>query len=172
MGPETIATVLVVGVIVAAIAVYLIGITYNLRKASISLRGVHRGLSAIRTQTEPVGGVLGEVALDTAAMAGALTALVGGPLDAAGAEPLSMQDAVANAQLSGPARQPVAPREAPMSMREAVVKAKAEGEDDEGNKRRRRRGAPAIGIDLSQPDAVLDERPAAEGRVEVAGSVR
>lgn len=135
MGPETKVTLLAVGVIVAAIAIELIGITINLRKASLALRGVQRGVGTIRTQTEPVGDVLGEIATETGTIAGALTALVVKATGASTPVPQRMQDAVARAMAGDvPPEVPIPPP--PGSMREAVARARTGGSDgpapDEG----------------------------------------
>ena len=119
MGAETVGTLVVAGVIVAAIALYLIGITLNLRRTSLALRRVRHGVVAIHKQTEPIGGVLGEIAAETGAIASALTALVQPAVEARQNAADVMHGAVERARSGDGA--PTMPTPEPAgSMREAV----------------------------------------------------
>ena len=73
-----IVTLVLVFVLVAAIATYLIIIAYTLYDVSFTLGTVLIGVRAIAYQTEPVGDVLGGIAGDVTAIEGALGDLVAG----------------------------------------------------------------------------------------------
>jgi pyruvate/2-oxoglutarate dehydrogenase complex dihydrolipoamide acyltransferase (E2) component len=68
MDAAVVALLLIVGVIVAAIAVHLIAIAASLRKIAGTLTKVKGGAVAIKGQTDPVGDVIGGVAADVAAI--------------------------------------------------------------------------------------------------------
>ena len=73
-----IVTLVLVFVLVAAIATYLIIIAYTLYDVSFTLGTILIGVRAIAYQTEPVGDVLGGIAGDVKAIEGALADLVAG----------------------------------------------------------------------------------------------
>src|SRR5215213_491070 len=68
MGSETVALLVIVGVIVAAIALHLIAIAATLNKITRTLTKVKGGAVAIKGQTDPVGEVIGGLAADVAAI--------------------------------------------------------------------------------------------------------
>jgi pyruvate/2-oxoglutarate dehydrogenase complex dihydrolipoamide acyltransferase (E2) component len=68
MDAAVVALLVIVGVIVAAIAVHLIAIAASLRKIAGTLVKVKGGAVAIKGQTDPVGDVIGGVAADVAAI--------------------------------------------------------------------------------------------------------
>jgi pyruvate/2-oxoglutarate dehydrogenase complex dihydrolipoamide acyltransferase (E2) component len=68
MDAAVVALLVIVGVIVAAIAVHLIAIAASLRKIAGTLTKVKGGAVAIKGQTDPVGDVIGGVAADVAAI--------------------------------------------------------------------------------------------------------
>jgi hypothetical protein len=76
MRAEVIVTLIGVGLLVAALAIYLSIIAYHLTKVSFTLGTVLIGVRAIANQTEPLDGVVGSIATDVAAMDDALKALV------------------------------------------------------------------------------------------------
>lgn len=76
MRAEVIVTLIGVGLLVAALAIYLSIIAYHLTKVSFTLGTVLIGVRAIANQTEPLDGVVGSIANDVAAMDDALKALV------------------------------------------------------------------------------------------------
>jgi len=76
MRAEVIVTLIGVGLLVAALAIYLSIIAYHLTKVSFTLGTVLIGVRAIANQTEPLDGVVGRIATDVAAMDDALKALV------------------------------------------------------------------------------------------------
>ena len=73
-----IVTLVLVFVLVAAIATYLIIIAYTLNNVSFTLGTILIGVRSIAYQTEPVGEVLGGIAGDVKAIEGALGDLVTG----------------------------------------------------------------------------------------------
>lgn len=158
MGPETLVTLVAVGLIVAAIAVYLIGITYNLRKASLNLRGVTRGVGVIHERTVPVGEVLGQIAAETSTIADALTALVVKATGATVTAPVEMHDAVAVARSgNGPAAEPMGP--VPASMHEAVTRARSSAEDQAPVHRRPAVTNGTVDEDEWEEDGLEDQEP-------------
>ncbi|MGH9179793.1 MAG: hypothetical protein ACRD0N_14725 [Acidimicrobiales bacterium] len=124
MAMESTVMLVAVGVIVAAIAVYLIAIVAQLRRTSRALRGVRDGVLAIHAQTEPIEAVLGEIATDTGGMAEALTTLVASATGASEAPTVAMSAAVARARRGDGATQAV-PAPLPASMPEAVARARS-----------------------------------------------
>lgn len=68
MGAATIVTLLGVGIIVAALAVYLIVITYTLNHVSFTLGTVLIGVKAIVAQVEPVPKYVGIILNDVTAI--------------------------------------------------------------------------------------------------------
>lgn len=68
MDAATLALLVIVGVIVAAIALHLIAIVATLGRISRTLVKVRGGVVAIKGQTDPVGEVIGGVASDVAAI--------------------------------------------------------------------------------------------------------
>ncbi len=90
MDAAVVALLVIVGVIVAAIAVHLIAIAVSLRKITGTLTKVKGGVVAIKGQTDPVGDVIGGVAADVAAIDDDLEGLlemVGEAQAAAAAQP-------------------------------------------------------------------------------------
>jgi len=73
-----IVTLVLVFVLVAAIALYLIIIAATLYNVTFTLGTILIGVRAIAYQTEPVGDVLGGIAGDVQAIEGALGDLVAG----------------------------------------------------------------------------------------------
>ncbi len=77
MGAETIATLVVTAIIVAALAVYVLAIGLQLRRLSFTLGTILMGLRAIRMQTAPLGPVFEDLAQDVDALEGALEEMAG-----------------------------------------------------------------------------------------------
>ena len=61
MGLEALVTVIVVGVIVAALAIYLIIIVFILRKVIFNLGTILIGVNSIASQAEPLREVMGGI---------------------------------------------------------------------------------------------------------------
>lgn len=101
MDAAVLALLVIVGVIVAAIAVNLIAIAATLRKIAGTLTQVKGGVVAIKGQTDPVGDVIGGVAADVAAIDDDLEGLLELVADA--------QEAAVAAPLPAPARSRPAP---------------------------------------------------------------
>ena len=76
MGPETIVTLIGVGVIVGALAVYLIVIAYSLVKISFTLGTVLIGVRSIAYQCEPLREVVGGIVEDVTAIEESLASLL------------------------------------------------------------------------------------------------
>ncbi len=68
MDAATVALLVIVGVIVAAIAFHLIAIAVSLRKITTTLTSLRGGVQAIKGQTDPIGDVVAGVAGDVAAI--------------------------------------------------------------------------------------------------------
>lgn len=77
MGTETIATLAVTAVIVAALAAYVLAIGLALRRLSLTLGTIHIGLRAIRMQTTPLGAVFGDLTEDVDVIEDALEGVAG-----------------------------------------------------------------------------------------------
>ena len=77
MGAETIATLVVTAVIVAALAVYVLAIGLALRRLSFTLGTILIGLQAIRMQTAPLGAVLEDLTEDVDVVEDALEGVAG-----------------------------------------------------------------------------------------------
>lgn len=77
MGGETIATLVVTAVIVAALAVYVLAIGLALRRLSLTLGTILIGLRAIRMQVGPIGAVLGDLTDDVDVIEDALEGVAG-----------------------------------------------------------------------------------------------
>lgn len=93
MGPEAIVTVVGVALIVGALAVYLIVISYSLYKVSYTLGTVLIGVRAIAARCEPLSGVVSSVANDVAAVERAMERLAAGRGGEGEAEELEQQEA-------------------------------------------------------------------------------
>ncbi len=76
MPAPAIATLILTGVLVAALAVYLIWVVLILRRAIDTLGKVTFGVRAIALRTEPIGPVVADVNADLTAVADALEDLV------------------------------------------------------------------------------------------------
>ncbi len=76
MPAAAIATLVLTGVLVAALAVYLIWVVLILRRAVDTLGKVTFGVRAIALQTEPIGPVIADVNANLTAVADALEGLV------------------------------------------------------------------------------------------------
>jgi len=68
MDAATVALLVIVGVIVAAIALHLIIIAASLRKITTTLGSLKGGVQAIKGQSDPIGAVVGGLAGDVAAI--------------------------------------------------------------------------------------------------------
>lgn len=68
MGPETVATLIVVAVIVLAIAYHLIAIASGLRTVVSALDTIVEAVEGINRQTQPVNRVIGAIAGDAQAI--------------------------------------------------------------------------------------------------------
>ncbi len=77
MGPEAIVTLVGVALIVGALAVYLIVISYSLYKVSYTLGTVLIGVRAIAAQCEPLSGMVGSIVSDVTAIEQAMAGLAG-----------------------------------------------------------------------------------------------
>ncbi len=75
MGPEATVTVAGVGLIVAALAVYLTVIAYQLTKISFTLGTVLIGVRAIAARCEPIGGLIRPIVDDVAVIEAELSGL-------------------------------------------------------------------------------------------------
>ena len=93
MGPEAIVTVVGVALIVGALAVYLIVISYSLYKVSYTLGTVLIGVRAIAARCEKLSGVVSSVANDVAAVERAMERLAAGRDGEGEAEELEQQEA-------------------------------------------------------------------------------
>lgn len=78
MGAATIVTLIAVAVIVGAVALYLIVITFTLRYVSYTLGTILIGVRAIAHRAQPVGEVVTGILEDVEAVDDALRELVGG----------------------------------------------------------------------------------------------
>ncbi|NND03906.1 MAG: hypothetical protein HKN91_14085 [Acidimicrobiia bacterium] len=76
MPPAAIVTLVAVGILIAALAFYLIRVILTLRKVIDTLGKITFGLRAIAHATEPVNPILTEIKTDVIAMEGALKALL------------------------------------------------------------------------------------------------
>lgn len=76
MRAEVIVTLIGVGLLVAALVLYLSLVAYHLTKVNFTLGTVLIGVRAIANQVEPLGGVVGSIAKDVGAMDDALKDLV------------------------------------------------------------------------------------------------
>ncbi len=76
MDAAVLALLVIVGVIVAAIALHLIVIAVSLRSITATLIKVRRGAETIKGQTDPIGGVVSGLAGDVAAIDDDLEGLV------------------------------------------------------------------------------------------------
>ena len=68
LGFNTIFTLVVVAVIVAVLALYLIDICQNLNHVSFTVGSIIIGLRSIAQQTEPLGGVVRQISSDVSAL--------------------------------------------------------------------------------------------------------
>lgn len=78
MHAAAIVTLVLVGILIAALAVYLIVIIVALRKTSQTLGTVVLGVRAIAHRTQPLAGMVEKVADDVTAIDEALHSLAGG----------------------------------------------------------------------------------------------
>ena len=141
MDAAVVALLVIVGVIVAAIAVHLIAIAASLSKITRTLTKVKGGVVAIKGQTDPVGDVIGGVAADVAAIDDDLEGLLEmvGEAQAAAVAEVAPPPPARTTRRSAPAPvveledleeivdfeddgEPAAPR---LSMQEAVARARA-----------------------------------------------
>ncbi len=76
MSAAAIVSLVIIGVLVAALAFYLIWVIVILRRAVDTLGKVTFGVRAIAHRTEPLGELLGDVNSNLSAVAGALEQLV------------------------------------------------------------------------------------------------
>jgi hypothetical protein len=76
MRAEVIVTLIGVGLLVAALVLYLSLVAYHLTKVNFTLGTVLIGVRAIANQVQPLGGVVGSIANDVGAMDDALKELV------------------------------------------------------------------------------------------------
>jgi pyruvate/2-oxoglutarate dehydrogenase complex dihydrolipoamide acyltransferase (E2) component len=124
MDAATVVLLVIVGVIVAAIALHLILIAASLAKVAGTLKKVKGGVVAIKGQTDPVGEVIGGIAGDVAAIDDDLEGLlviVGEAQAAAARRPAAAPAAVDPDDLVD-FEDDVAPRP---TMREAVARARS-----------------------------------------------
>ena len=75
MSAAAIAALVVTGVLVAALAFYLLWVVIILRRITDTLGKVQFGVAAVAHRVEPVGQVVGEITGDLMAVADALEAL-------------------------------------------------------------------------------------------------
>ena len=68
LGFNTIFTLAVVAIIVAVLALYLIDICQNLNHVSFTVGSIIIGLRSIAQQTEPLGGVVRQIASDVSSL--------------------------------------------------------------------------------------------------------
>jgi hypothetical protein len=130
MGAETIGLLVVVGVIVAVLALYLITIGFALTRLNRTLGSIVGGLTIIRDRTMPVGAVLGDIVTDVDAIEENLDVLLNAVGGASAAPAVaSMEDAVAQARggQARPAAKAPARSPAPANMEEAVSRARDAG---------------------------------------------
>lgn len=80
MPPAAVVTLIGVGILVLALAWYLIRIAWTLRQVIDTLGKVTFGVRAIAHQTRPVNELAGEIHADVQAMEGALQALLAAKL--------------------------------------------------------------------------------------------
>lgn len=73
----TILTLITVGLVVAALAGYLIAVAWALRDASRSVAAIADGLEAVQRHTAPVGAKLGTINGALSTLAGGLNAVDG-----------------------------------------------------------------------------------------------
>ncbi len=76
MRAEVIVTLIGVGLLVAALVLYLSLVAYHLTKVNFTLGTVLIGVRAIANQVQPLGDVVGSIANDVGAMDDALKELV------------------------------------------------------------------------------------------------
>ncbi len=76
MSVAAIVSLVIIGVLVAAIAFYLISVVVILRRATDTLGKITFGVRAIAHRTEPLGELIGDVNANLSAVAGALEQLV------------------------------------------------------------------------------------------------
>ncbi len=76
MSGSAIAAVVVTGVLIAALAVYLIWVVLILRRLTDTLGKVVFGVAAIAHRVQPVGGLVGDINGNLGAVADALEGLV------------------------------------------------------------------------------------------------
>ena len=76
MALAVVVLLVLVGVLVVALATYLAVIAYVLNKVSFTLGTILIGVRSIAHQTEPVGDVVGAIAVDVTAIDNALTGTV------------------------------------------------------------------------------------------------
>lgn len=76
MRAEEIVTLIGVGLLVAALVIYLSLVAFHLSRVNFTLGTVLIGVRSIANQTEPVPAVVGRIATEVAAMDSALKALV------------------------------------------------------------------------------------------------
>ena len=128
MGPETVATLAIVAVIVLALAAYVFLIALGLRRLSFTLGTIIVGLRAIKEQTRPANAVLSGILTDVSGIEGDLV----GVLEAVG-EALGEPAAEAPPEAAPPA--PPAPeraaqaRTAPPRLPEGPADDGANGQD-------------------------------------------
>jgi len=127
MGPETVATLVVVAVIVLLIAYHLIAIAAGLRKVTSALDVIADALAGIKKQTDPVnrviGGIAGEVLAIDDDLEGLLE-LVGAALAAKAAGKPSPHKAAAKVATGPGAARPRASAGGNSKMAQAVSRAR------------------------------------------------
>jgi hypothetical protein len=128
MGPETVATLIVVAVVVLLIAYHLIAIATGLKTVTGALDVIADALVGIKKQTDPVnrvvGGIAGEVLAIDDDLEGLLE-LVGAALAAKAAGKPSPHKAPPPRAATGPGARPRASATAPGSkMAQAVARAR------------------------------------------------
>jgi hypothetical protein len=124
MGPETIATLVVVGVVVAVLALYLIAYTVKLSRLSFTLGTVLVGVRAIAHRTAPVNDVVGGIAGDVAEIDDALGALLALAERQTAAEPEPEPGTAVGAGDEAPVGAGVGVGDGPTTMRQAVARAR------------------------------------------------
>ncbi len=75
MSPAAVAAIVVTGVLVAALAFYLIWVVMILRRLTDTLGKVVFGVGSIAHRVQPVEGIVAEINADLTAVAGALETL-------------------------------------------------------------------------------------------------
>ncbi len=106
MGAATVATLVVVGVIVAALALFVFAVALGLQKLSGKLENITAGLRGVKDQTRPVTPVLTSILGEVTAIEQALTGVLGAVGEALGAAPppsATMAEAVSKARRGQPA---------------------------------------------------------------------